>query len=133
MSSNSCPIIHSHWKQPWHTSLLGIDWRKLLEPPPGMVRVAGLDLQYANVITTAERLLLETEAEGPRHEERMLYAMLPSKLRAVMRAKLREWWRERGGGTTAMLELDAGLAEGWRSVAGRILAWLALMARDTTQ
>ncbi|KAF0923927.1 hypothetical protein E2562_007765 [Oryza meyeriana var. granulata] len=136
MSSSSCPIIRSHWQQPGQTSPTGADWRKLLEPPPGTVGGAGLDLQYANVITTAERLLLETETEG-RHEDARaeLYAMLPSKLRAAVRAKLRGWWKERagGGGAAPVLELDAGLAEGWRSAAGRILAWLAPMARDTAR
>uniref|UniRef100_A0A0E0DSF1 DUF668 domain-containing protein n=1 Tax=Oryza meridionalis TaxID=40149 RepID=A0A0E0DSF1_9ORYZ len=139
MSSNSCPIIRSHCQQPWQTSPQGVDWRKLLEPPPGTVGGAGLDLQYANVITTAERLLLETDhAEGRRHDEARaeLYTMLPSKLRAAVRAKLRGWWRERAGGgagAEAAVELDAGLAEGWRSAAGRILAWLAPMARDTAR
>ncbi|XP_052156872.1 uncharacterized protein LOC127774631 [Oryza glaberrima] len=137
MSSNSCPIIRSHCQQPWQTSPPGVDWRKLLEPPPGTVGGAGLDLQYANVITTAEQLLLETDhAEGrQRHEEARaeLYAMLPSKLRAAVRAKLRGWWRERGAAAAVAVELDAGLAEGWRSAAGRILAWLAPMARDTAR
>uniref|UniRef100_A0A0E0L3C9 DUF668 domain-containing protein n=1 Tax=Oryza punctata TaxID=4537 RepID=A0A0E0L3C9_ORYPU len=125
MSSNSCPIIRSHWQQPWLTSPPGVDWRKLLEPPPGTVGGAGLDLQYANVITTAERLLVETDqAEGRRHEEARaeLYAMLPSKLRAAVRAKLRGWWRERAGGSgggAPVVQLDAGLAEGWRSAALR--------------
>ncbi|XP_040380620.1 uncharacterized protein LOC121054567 [Oryza brachyantha] len=134
MSSNSCPIIRSQWQQPGKTPPGADYWRKLLEPPPGTVGGAGLDLQYANVITTAERLLLETGAEG-RHEEAReeLYAMLPSKPRAAVRAKLRGWWRERGAGAGAAPPLDAGLAEGWRSAAGRILAWLAPMARDTAR
>ncbi|KAL5202315.1 hypothetical protein ABZP36_013267 [Zizania latifolia] len=135
MSSNSCPIIRSEWQQPWQTTTSG--WRKLLEPPPGTVGGAGLDLQYANVIDTAERLLLETKAEG-RHEEARaerakLYAMLPSKLRVAVRSKLRGWWRERARGGSAASLLDAGLAEGWRAAAGRILAWLAPMARDTAR
>ncbi|KAL5230149.1 hypothetical protein ABZP36_028925 [Zizania latifolia] len=134
MSSKSCPIIRPQWQQPWQT--MSADARKLLEPPPGTVSGAGLDLQYANVIATAEWLLLETESGG-RHEEARaeraeLYAMLPSKLRAALRAKLRGWWRERSrGGAEALL--DGKLAEGWRSAAGRIMAWLAPMARDTAR
>lgn len=131
-SSNSCPIIRSQWQQSYQT--LRTDWRKLLEPPPTTVGGAGLDLQYANVIATAERLLLETGAEERLEEARAeraeMYAMLPSRLRAAVRAKLHGWWRERGPGAAP---LDAGLAEGWRCAAGRILEWLAPMARDTAR
>uniref|UniRef100_A0A0D9WH98 DUF668 domain-containing protein n=1 Tax=Leersia perrieri TaxID=77586 RepID=A0A0D9WH98_9ORYZ len=132
MSSNSCPIIRSHWQTTPPPPRAEDYWRRLLEPPLGTVGGAGLDLQYANVITTAERLLLlETEARAAERAE--LYAMLPSKLRAAVRAKLRGWWRERGKTTGGERETDAGLAEGWRSAAVRILAWLGPMARDTAR
>lgn len=66
MSSNSCSIIRSRWQQLWHMSPLGFDWRgssSRVEIPPGTVGSAVLDLQYANMIITTERQLLETEAE----------------------------------------------------------------------
>ncbi|TVU01882.1 hypothetical protein EJB05_52648, partial [Eragrostis curvula] len=124
-TSNSCPIIGlrpSGQKSP-------TDWRKLLGAPPSTVGGAGLDQQYANVIMSAEDLL-RMEAEGRQEEaaaERAeMYEMLPAKLRAAVRSKLREWWRDPG-------PLDAGLAEGWKEAVDRIMAWLGPMARDTAQ
>ncbi|XP_062207424.1 protein PSK SIMULATOR 1-like [Phragmites australis] len=123
--SNSCPIIGlrpSGKKSP-------TDWRKLLDAPPSTVGGAGLDQQYANVIVSAEELL-RMEAEGRQEEaaaERAeMYEMLPAKLRAAVRSKLREWWRDPG-------PLDAGLAHGWKDAVDRIMAWLGPMARDTVQ
>ncbi|RLN22261.1 uncharacterized protein C2845_PM07G28380 [Panicum miliaceum] len=123
--SNSCPIIGlrpSGQKSP-------TDWRKLLDAPPSTVGGAGLDQQYANVIVSAEELL-RMEAEGRQEEaaaERAeMYEMLPAKLRAAVRSKLREWWRDPG-------PLDEGLAQGWKDAVERIMAWLGPMARDTAQ
>ena len=123
--SNSCPIIGvrpSGQKSP-------TDWRKLLDAPPSTVGGAGLDQQYANVIVSAEELL-RMEAEGRQEEaaaERAeMYEMLPAKLRAAVRSKLREWWRDPG-------PLDEGLAQGWKEAGERIMAWLGLMARDTAR
>jgi len=123
--SNSCPIIGlrpSGQKSP-------TDWRKLLDAPPGTVGGAGLDQQYASVIVSAEELL-RMEAEGRQEEagaERAeMYEMLPAKLRAAVRSKLREWWRDPG-------PLDEGLAQGWKEAAERIMAWLGPMARDTAR
>jgi hypothetical protein len=123
--SNSCPIIGlrpSGQKSP-------TDWRKLLDAPPSTVGGAGLDQQYANVIVSAEELL-RMEAEGRQEEaaaERTeMYEMLPSKLRAAVRSKLREWWRDPG-------PLDEGLARGWKDAVDRIMAWLGPMARDTAR
>ena len=123
--SNSCPIIGvrpSGQKSP-------TDWRKLLDAPPSTVGGAGLDQQYANVIVSAEELL-RMEAEGRQEEagaERAeMYEMLPAKLRAAVRSKLREWWRDPG-------PLDEGLARGWKDAVERIMAWLGPMARDTAQ
>ncbi|RCV28102.1 hypothetical protein SETIT_5G379200v2 [Setaria italica] len=123
--SNSCPIIGlrpSGQKSP-------TDWRKLLDAPPSTVGGAGLDQQYANVIVSAEELL-RMEAEGRQEEaaaERAeMYEMLPAKLRAAVRSKLREWWRDPG-------PLDEGLARGWKDAVDRIMAWLGPMARDTAR
>ena len=125
LMSNSCPIIGvrpSGQKAP-------TDWRKLLDAPHGTVGGAGLDQQYASVIVSAEELL-RMEAEGRQEEagaERAeMYEMLPAKLRAAVRSKLREWWRDPG-------PLDEGLAQGWKEAGERIMAWLGLMARDTAR
>ena len=125
LMSNSCPIIGvrpSGQKAP-------TDWRKLLDAPHGTVGGAGLDQQYASVIVSAEELL-RMEAEGRQEEagaERAeMYEMLPAKLRAAVRSKLREWWRDPG-------PLDEGLAQGWKEAAERIMAWLGPMARDTAR
>ncbi|KAF7038578.1 hypothetical protein CFC21_048749 [Triticum aestivum] len=124
--SSSCPIIG---QRPLSGQKGGVDWRKLLDPPASTVGGAGLDQQYANVIVSAEELL-QMEAEGRQEEanaERAeMYEMLPGKLRAAVRSKLRDWWRDPG-------PLDAGLAEGWKEAVERIMAWLGPMARDTVQ
>jgi hypothetical protein len=125
--SNSCPIIGlrplSGHNKP------GVDWRKLLDAPPSTLGGAGLDQQYANVIVSAEELL-QMEAEGRQEEanaERAeMYEMLPGKLRAAVRSKLRDWWRDPG-------PLDAGLADGWKEAVERIMAWLGPMAHHTVQ
>ncbi|XP_062225858.1 uncharacterized protein LOC133924376 [Phragmites australis] len=123
--SNSCPIIGLRPYGQKSTT----DWRKILDAPPSTVGGAGLDQQYANVIVSAEELL-QMEAEGRQEEaaaERAeMYEMLPAKLRAAVRSKLREWWRDPG-------PLDAGLAQGWKEAVDRIMAWLGPMARDTAQ
>ncbi|KQK10543.1 uncharacterized protein LOC100846283 [Brachypodium distachyon] len=130
--SSSCPIIGTI--RPYSSGSGqkpgGTDWRKLLDAPPSTVGGAGLDQQYANVIASAEQLL-QMEAEGRQEEanaERAeMYEMLPGKLRAAVRSKLRDWWRRDPG------PLDDGLAEGWKEAVGRIMAWLGPMARDTVQ
>lgn len=123
--SSSCPIIGLRPSG----QKAAIDWRKLLDAPASTVGGAGLDQQYANVIVSAEQLL-QMEAEGRQEEanaERAeMYEMLPAKLRAAVRSKLRDWWRDPG-------PLDAGLAQGWKDAVDRIMAWLGPMARDTVQ
>ncbi|CAD6235961.1 unnamed protein product [Miscanthus lutarioriparius] len=126
MTSNSCPIIG---RPPPGQQKSPSNWRKLLDAPPSTVGGAGLDQQYANVIVSAEELL-RMEAEGRQEEasaERAeMYEMLPAKLRAAVRSKLREWWRDPG-------QLDEALARGWKDAVDRIMAWLGPMARDTVQ
>lgn len=126
MTSNSCPIMG---RPPPGQPKSPTNWRKLLDAPPSTVGGAGLDQQYANVIVSAEELL-RMEAEGRQEEaaaERAeMYEMLPAKLRAAVRSKLREWWRDPG-------PLDEALARGWKDAVDRIMAWLGPMARDTVQ
>lgn len=128
MMSNSCPIIGRPAPGQQHKSS-PTNWRKLLDAPASTVGGAGLDQQYANVIVSAEELL-RMEAEGRQEEaaaERAeMYEMLPAKLRAAVRSKLREWWRDPG-------PLDEALARGWKDGVERIMAWLGPMARHTVQ
>lgn len=119
--SSSCPIFGP-------TDLKSqTNWKKILEAPPETIGAAGLALRYANVILSAERLL-RMEAEGREDEmaaeREEMYEMLPVALRSIVRSKLRDWWRDPG-------PLDQSLAEGWKEAAGRILAWLGPVARDT--
>lgn len=120
-TSSSCPILRPT------DSKSETKWKQILEVPPGTVGAAGLALRYANVILTAERLL-RMEAEGREDEmaaeREEMYEMLPVALRSTIRSKLRDWWRDPG-------PLDQSLADGWKEAAGRILAWLAPVARDT--
>ncbi|CAO2182368.1 unnamed protein product [Urochloa humidicola] len=127
VTSNSCPIIGL---RPWGDQKpAATDWRRVLDAPGTTVGGAGLDQQYASVIASAEDLL-RMEAEGRQEEaaaERAeMYEMLPAKLRAAVRSKLREWWRDPG-------PLDEGLARGWKDGVDRIMAWLGPMARDTAR
>ncbi|CAO1942246.1 unnamed protein product [Urochloa humidicola] len=124
--SSSCPIIGL---RPSGHGKSATDWRKLLDAPASTVGGAGLDQQYASVIVSAEDLL-RMEAEGRQEEAAVeraeMYEMLPAKLRAAVRSKLREWWRDPG-------PLDEGLARGWKDAVDRIMAWLGPMARDTAR
>ncbi|KAL6853684.1 hypothetical protein ACP4OV_019713 [Aristida adscensionis] len=125
--SNSCPIIGL--RPSGAQQKPAGDWRKVLDAPPSTVGGAGLEQQYAGVIVSAEELL-QMEADGRQEEAAAaraeMYERLPAKLRAAVRAKLRDWWRDPG-------PLDAGLAEGWKDGVARIMAWLGPMARDTEQ
>lgn len=117
---NSCPIISTRDAE---TKL--VSWAKMLEPAPNTVGGSGLAQRYANIIVLAERVLMEgaAEAEAERAE---LYEMLPMALRASVRAKLRDCWRERG-------PLDGSLADGWKDALWRIFHWLGPIAHDTVE
>ncbi|CAL4953699.1 unnamed protein product [Urochloa decumbens] len=127
VTSNSCPIIGL--RPSGYQKSSTTDWRKVLDAPPSTVGGAGLDQQYASVITSAEELL-QMEAEGRQEEAAVerteMYEMLPAKLKAAVRSKLREWWRDPG-------PLDEALARGWKDGVDRIMVWLGPMARDTAR
>uniref|UniRef100_A0A6V7QTA4 DUF668 domain-containing protein n=1 Tax=Ananas comosus var. bracteatus TaxID=296719 RepID=A0A6V7QTA4_ANACO len=93
--SNSCPIFGGGREA---NAKAETDWRKVLEASPDTVGAAGLALRYANVVVAAERLLraeaagLEEDAAAEREE---IYEMLPAAMRSTVRAKLRDWWKDR--------------------------------------
>lgn len=88
----------------------------------------GLSLRYANVIVFAERCLYAPATIGE-NARRSLYEMLPEKMKATVRRKLKRQWVRK--------ELDelggesSGLAEGWRNAVEEIMEWLTPMAHDT--
>ncbi|KAG6470394.1 uncharacterized protein LOC122032588 [Zingiber officinale] len=112
--------------------------RKFLKESPTTVGGSGLTLRYANVILAAEKLFQErnrvkaaaVEEEPVAAAREKLYEMLPSGMRAAVRAKLRECWRREG---VRLSDVDESLAEGWREPVAAILAWLVPVARDTVR
>ncbi|KAM0948313.1 hypothetical protein DsansV1_C07g0076991 [Dioscorea sansibarensis] len=121
---NSCPIFGSKDQTETHGN-----WKKLLEAPSKTVGGSCMALRYADVIVSAEKLLLmkssssnESKGEGVVRDE--IYEMLPLRLREAVRRKLRECWRDPG-------PLDGGLAAGWKEAVERIMRWLSPMAHDT--
>ncbi|XP_010923238.1 protein PSK SIMULATOR 1 [Elaeis guineensis] len=123
--TNSCPIFSSTKEsEPKH-------WSRLLQPAPHTVGGAGLALRYANAIALAEKVLMTRsnssepeKGEAAAREE--LYEMLPAGLRAMVRSKLRDCWKQRG-------PKDGRMAQGWKEAVERILAWLGPVANDTIQ
>ncbi|GAB4833850.1 hypothetical protein Ancab_032097 [Ancistrocladus abbreviatus] len=97
--------------------------------PPTTVGDAGLAVRYANVIMLAERYLSSDSMIGDQEREN-LYNMLPASLRAQVRVKLRNAWRdmeEEGSGEGNGI----ALAEGWREAVNGIMEWLGPIAEDT--
>ncbi|XP_074565946.1 protein PSK SIMULATOR 1-like [Curcuma longa] len=109
--------------------------RKFLKVSPTTVGGSGLALRYVNVILAAEKLFQEGNRVAAEAEEEPvaaareeLYEMLPSGMRAAVRAKLREFWRKEG---SRLSLADESLADGWREAVAAILAWLVPVALDT--
>ncbi|KAG1337836.1 hypothetical protein COCNU_04G001420 [Cocos nucifera] len=120
--TNSYPIFSTKESEPKH-------WSRLLQPAPNTVGGAGLALRYANAIALAEKgLMTRSDSGEPEKGEAAareeLYEMLPAGLRAMVRSKLRDCWKERG-------PMDIRLAQGWKEAVERILAWLGPVANDT--
>ncbi|MED6169677.1 hypothetical protein PIB30_023539 [Stylosanthes scabra] len=93
--------------------------------PPNTVGGVSLAFRYANVILFAERCF-NAAAKGVRET---LYEMLPEKLRAKVRTKLKGKW-EKGESLT---EECAALADGWREAVRELLDWLLPVAHDTVR
>ncbi|KAJ7961386.1 putative Avr9/Cf-9 rapidly elicited protein [Quillaja saponaria] len=98
--------------------------------PPSTVGGAGLSQRYANVVLFAERCFHAPATIGEDARE-ALYEMLPTTLKTMVRAKLRDnWLREEEED-----ESDGGhcLAEGWRDAMEEIMDWLSPLAHDTVR
>ncbi|XP_074556765.1 protein PSK SIMULATOR 1 [Curcuma longa] len=93
-----------------------------LNPAPSTLGAAALSLHYANLITVLEKMARAPRAVGAEAREEV-YAMLPARVRAQLRARLR------GVGWEACR--DVRLAAEWRAALGRIAEWLGPVAQDT--
>jgi hypothetical protein len=96
--------------------------------PPSTVGGSGLSLRYANVIICAERCLY-TPATIGEDDRGALYEMLPARLKATVRVKLKSHWlkkEEESNGCDGH-----SLAEGWRDAVEEIMGWLGPLAHDT--
>ncbi|KAH7678144.1 hypothetical protein IHE45_07G131000 [Dioscorea alata] len=124
MMRNSCPIFGSKEQTEAHGNR-----RRLLEAASNTVGGSSMALRYADVIVSAEKLMLmksdssnDSKGESVLRDE--IYEMLPLRLREAVRKKLRECWRDPG-------PLDGCLADGWKAAVERIMRWLSPMAHDT--
>ncbi|KAL6004777.1 hypothetical protein ACLOJK_005333 [Asimina triloba] len=94
--------------------------KKLLKPPASTLGAAALSLHYANLIIVIEKMVRSPQLIGADARDD-LYAMLPTSVRAALRARLR------GVGFSAS---DAALAAEWRDALCRILEWLGPLAHN---
>lgn len=93
---------------------------KLLKPPATTLGAAALALHYANLIIVIEKMIKSPQLVGVDARDD-LYAMLPSSIRSLLRARLK------GVGFSAS---DPMLAGEWREALGRILGWLSPLAHN---
>ncbi|MED6161325.1 hypothetical protein PIB30_059664 [Stylosanthes scabra] len=93
--------------------------------PPNTVGGVMLAFRYANVILFAERCF-NVPAKGARDT---LYEMLPEKLRAKVRTKLKGRWKKE----ESIMEECVALADGWREAVRELLDWLLPVAHDTVR
>ncbi|KAJ8771405.1 hypothetical protein K2173_026582 [Erythroxylum novogranatense] len=93
---------------------------KLLNPPPTTLGAAALALHYANLILVMEKMIKSPQLVGVDARDD-LYAMLPSSIRSMLRARLK------GVGFSAS---DPVLAGEWSDALGRILNWLSPLAHN---
>lgn len=98
--------------------------QKLLNAPPETLGAAALALHYANVIIIIEKLVASPHLIG--HDARDdLYGMLPAKVRADLRVKLKPFAKSLA---SSMYDMD--LAEEWSEAMAGILEWLAPLAHN---
>ncbi|GMY17451.1 protein PSK SIMULATOR 1 [Fagus crenata] len=93
---------------------------KLLKPPSTTLGASALALHYANLIIVIEKMIKSPQLVGVDARDD-LYAMLPSSIRSLLRARLK------GVGFSAS---DPVLAGEWREALGRILGWLSPLAHN---
>ncbi|OIW01710.1 hypothetical protein TanjilG_05163 [Lupinus angustifolius] len=103
-------------------SLFGSLYR--LKPPSESLGAASLALHYANVIVVIEKLAASPYMIGLDARED-LYNMLPIRVRAALRAKLKPY-----GKAMASAVYDATLADEWTEAMTTILEWLAPLAHN---
>ncbi|GAB4855148.1 hypothetical protein Ancab_023779 [Ancistrocladus abbreviatus] len=97
---------------------------RLLDPPPETLGAVALALHYANIVIVIERLFAAPHLIS--HEARDdLYNMLPSSVRAGLRARLKPCSKTLGSSVS-----DTVLATEWRDAMTRILEWLAPLAHN---
>ncbi|KAL8141475.1 hypothetical protein V2J09_014507, partial [Rumex salicifolius] len=93
---------------------------QVLNPPAGTLGASALALHYSNLIIVLEKMVKSPHLVGLDARDD-LYGMLPTSIRAALRARLR------GIGFTAT---DPQLAEEWRDALGRILGWLSPLGHN---
>ena len=107
-----------------HTQSVFKSLCKLLNPPPETLGAAALALHYANVIIVIEKLAASSHLIGLDARDD-LYNMLPSRVRAALRAKLKPYTK-----SMSSLVYEASLAEEWNEAMSSILEWLAPLAHN---
>lgn len=95
-----------------------------LTPPSESLGAASLALHYANVIIMIEKLATSPYLIGLDARDD-LYNMLPRRLRAALRTKLKPYSK-----AMASAVYDTGLAEEWNEAMTGILEWLAPLAHN---
>lgn len=108
----------------FHSQSIFSSKQKLLNAPPNTLGAAALALHYANVVIVIEKLVVSPHLIG--HDARDdLYNMLPAKVRADLRAKLKPYTK-----SLASSMYDAALAGEWSEAMAGILEWLAPLAHS---
>ncbi|PON33617.1 hypothetical protein PanWU01x14_351420 [Parasponia andersonii] len=97
--------------------------------PVSTVGGSALAVRYANVIITAERCLHTPDTVNDDTREG-LYEMLPGRLRATVRSKLRSHWLKKKEELAEGCDGHA-LAMGWKDALEEMMTWLGPMAHDT--
>lgn len=95
-----------------------------LKPPSDSLGAASLALHYANVIAVIEKLAASPHLIGLDARDD-LYNMLPRRIRAALRAKLKPYSKD-----MASAVYDASLVEEWSEAMTGILEWLAPLAHN---
>ncbi|OIV89105.1 hypothetical protein TanjilG_27617 [Lupinus angustifolius] len=104
-----------------HTQSVFKSLCKLLNPPPETLGAAALALHYANVIIVIEKLSTSPHLIGLDARDD-LYNMLPRRVRATLREKLKPY--------TKTTVYDTSLADEWTEAMSSILEWLAPLAHN---
>ncbi|KAF6146798.1 hypothetical protein GIB67_007512 [Kingdonia uniflora] len=98
--------------------------RKILKTPPSTLGASALALHYANIIIVIEKLVASPHLIGPDARDD-LYNMLPTSLRAALRARLKSYAKN-----LASSVYDTDLAAEWTEALTRILEWLMPLAQN---